>query len=162
MNNNASKPVKSVLDFAKTLKKSGIKGDFKNVIDNAMFAGNGSGSMIVDFLTRKSTGGLPNKYKNFQRKLTDIDMRAGGKAYDLLDKSKSRTANFLKKSLVQEHDILKRQGANGLPSEFLKVKTTGILNPISKTKNAVLPLVGSMTVANHLLADKERDGDEIG
>lgn len=162
MNKNASEPAKSVVDFAKTLKKSGIKGNFKGIIDNAMFEGNGSGSMIIDFLTRKSKGNLPNTYKNFQRKLTDIDMRVGGKAYDLLDKSKSGIANSLKKSLVQEHDILKRQGVNGLPSEFLKIKTTGILNPISKTKKAVLPVIGSMTVANHLLADKERDGDKIG
>ena len=71
-------------------------------------------------------------------------------------------ANSLKKSLVQEHDILKRKGVNGLPDEFLKVKTTGILNPISKTKDAVLPVIGSMTVANHLLTNKKKDGDYYG
>lgn len=161
MNKNASEPVKSVLDFAKTLKKSGIKGNFKGIIDNTMFEGNGTGSMLLDFLTRKNGSGLSKTYKNFQRKLTDVDMKVGGKAYDVLDKSKSRLANSLKNSLVQEHDILKRKGINGLPDEYLKFKTTGILNPISKTKNAVLPIVGSMTVANHLLADK-KDGDDNG
>jgi len=162
MNKNASEPAKSVVDLAKTLKKSGIKGNFKGIIDDTMFKGNGTGSMIIDFLTRKSKGNIPSTYRNFQRKLTDIDMRAGGKTYDLLNKSKLGIANSLKKSLVQEHDILKRKGVNGLPDEYLKVKTTGILNPISKTKNVVLPIVGSMTVANHLLADKKRDGDKNG
>ena len=161
MNKNASEPVKSVLDFAKTLKKSGIKGNFKGIIDNAMFEGNGTGSMILDFLTRNKAG-TSNTYKNFQRKLTDMDMKVGGKAYDFLDKKKSSLANSLKNSLVQEHDILKRKGINNLPDEFIKVKTTGILNPISKTKDKVLPVIGSMTVANHLLANRKKDGDYDG
>lgn len=161
MNRNANQPAKSVVDFAKTLKKSGIKGNFKGIIDNAMFEGNGTGSMVLDFLTRNKVG-ASKTYKNFQRKMTDIDMKAGGKAYDFLDNRKSRLANSLKKSLVQEHDILKRKGVDGLPDEFLKVKTTGILNPISKTKDAVLPVIGSMTVANHLLANKKKDGDYYG
>ena len=161
MNKNASQPAKSVVDFAKTLKKSGIKGNFKGIIDNAMFEGNGTGSMVLDFLTRKKVG-ASKTYKNFQRKMTDIDMKVGGKAYDFLDNRKSGLANSLKKSLVQEHDILKRKGVNGLPDEFLKLKTTGILNPISKTKDTVLPVIGSMTVANHLLTNKKKDGDYYG
>lgn len=161
MNKNASEPVKSVVDFAKTLKKSGIKGNFKGIIDNAMFEGNGTGSMVLDFLTRKKVGATKT-YKNFQRKMTDVDMRAGGKAYDFLGNRKSKLAQSLKKSLVQEHDVLRKKGINGLPDEFIKVKTTGLLNPISKTKDAALPIIGSMTVANHLLANKEEDGDYDG
>lgn len=161
MNKNASEPVKSVLDFAKTLKKSGIKGDFKGIIDNTMFEGNGTGSMVLDFLTRNKAG-ASKTYKNFQRKMTDIDMKAGGKAYDFLNSKKSGLANSLKKSLVQEHDILKKKGIDNLPDEFIKLKTTGILNPISKTKDVVLPIVGSMTVANHLLANRKKDGDYDG
>ena len=84
MNKNASQPAKSVVDFAKTLKKSGIKGNFKGIIDNAMFEGNGTGSMVLDFLTRNKVG-ASKTYKNFQRKMTDIDMKVGGKAYDFLD-----------------------------------------------------------------------------
>lgn len=161
MDKSASQPAKSVLDFAKTLKKSGIKGNYRDIVDKTMFAGNGTGSMILDFLTRKKAGNK-TAYKNFQRGLTNLDMKAGGKAYDFLDSKKSRVAGSLKKSLVQEHDILKRTGANGLPDEYIKLKTTGLLNPIAKTKKAVLPVIGSMTVANHLLADKKKDGDQIG
>ena len=160
MNKNASEPVKSVLDFAKTMKRSGIKGSIKNNIDNAMLGNNGTGSMALDFITRKKIGSS-NAYKNTQRKMTDIDMRAGGKAYDFLDNRKSRLANSLKKSLVQEHDILKKRGLNGLPDEYIKLKTTGILNPVSKTKNIALPFIGSMTVANHLFNNKE-DGEMNG
>lgn len=161
MNKNASDPAKSISDFAKTLKNSGIKGNLQDTIDGAMLNGNRTGSMVLDFLSRNKAG-ASSKYKNFQRKITDVDMKAGGKVYDFLDKGKSRISNSLKKSLVQEHDILKRKGINGRPDEFLKLKTTGLLNPISKTKNAVLPIVGSMAVTNHLLADKKREGDDNG
>jgi len=160
MKKEASVPVKSIEDFASTLAKSGIKGDHKKIIDDTMFAKNGTGSMILDFLTKNKAGNNPT-YKNFQRKLTDIDMKAGGKAYDFLDKRKGKISQSLKNSFVQEHDILKNEGKNGLPSEYIKVKSTGALNPLSKSKDKVVPFVGSMTLANHLLGNKG-DGDMNG
>lgn len=154
MNNNASGPARSISDFAKTLKNNGIKGNLQDTVDNAMFGGNNTGSLVLDFLTRKKAGSS-TKYKNFQRKLADMDMKAGGKAYDFFDKRKLKLAN----SFVQNQDILKRKGVNGYADEILRVKTTGLLNPIAKTKKVLFPIVGSMTVANHLLPDKKRDGD---
>lgn len=157
MDKKATAVAKSIGQFAKTLEKSGIKNANK-IVDDAMFAKNGTGSMILDFLTRKQVG-KNTGYKNMQRKLADIDMKAGGKVYDFLDNRKSGIANSLKKSLVQEHDILHSVGTKGMPDKYIRVKSTGLLNPVAKTKDTVFPIVGSMATANFLL-NKQKDGEK--
>lgn len=160
MDKKAGAVAKSIDQFADILSRNGIKNS-KKIVDDAMFSKNGTGSMILDFLTR---GRISNKtgYKNFQRKLADMDMRVGGKAYNVLDKRKSRLAKKIKNSLVQEHDILELMGKGDLPDRYLKVKTTGILNPVSKTKNTVFPLAGSIATANLLFNRKKEDGESNG
>lgn len=156
MNKKASAVAKSIGQFTKTLEQSGIK-NANNIVDDVMFGKNGTGSMILDFLTRKQMG-KNTGYKNIQRKLSDMDMKAGGKVYDLLDNRKSGFAKKLKNSLVNEHDILYSAGTNGVPDKYIKVKSTGLLNPISKTKDTVFPFVGSVATANFLL-NKQKDGE---
>lgn len=148
---NTNIPAKSISDFAKSMKRGHIKGDYHAIIDKALLPDN-SGSMILDFLSRKKIG-TGSKYKKFQRKLSDIDMKAGGKAYDFLDKKNSKIANNIKRSLIQEHDISKNKNSN----DFLKVKSVGILNPVNNIKKKALPFIGSVTVANHLFG-KEDEG----
>lgn len=151
----ASTVIKNIDDLASVVKKSGIQNS-KGVVNDAMFRNNGTGSFVLDFLTGNKLG-KSKAYRNMQRKITDLDMRAGGKAYDFFDKRKSKALNSVKNSFVQDQEFLKKR--NGATDEYIKVKTTGLLNPISKTKEKVLPVVGSMTVANHLLADKRKEGD---
>lgn len=156
MYKNAS-PTKSVVDFAKTLKKGGVRSNIKSVVDNALLPDN-SGSMILDFLSRGKVGNSKT-YKSMQRKAVDIDMKLGGKAYDFLDSKKGKIAGKLKNTLVENTDVLKAKGTNGAPDSYLRVQRAGLLNPINKVKNSVVPFVGSMTIANHLL-NKEDKKDE--
>lgn len=155
--------VKSINELADTLRKSNVKGNINDVVDNTMFKNNGTGSLIIDLLAGKRAGKtkVMRAYNGMQRKLSDVDMKVGGKAYDLLDKRKSSLARGLKNSLLQEHDFL-TDSIKGSPNKYIKVNTTGILNPVSKSKNAVLPLVGTFALADAISSKKENGGGEVG
>lgn len=151
-----AKFVNSINSFANTLSKNKVKGNHNKIINDALFANNGTGSFILDFLTRGKIS-KSSKYQSFQRKLSDVDMKLGGKAYDFFDNRKSKRLNSLKKSFIQEHDILKNKGKNGLADEYIKIKRSGLTTPLNKTKDSVLPMVGSMTIASKIFDDKEQE-----
>lgn len=152
------KIINSLNSFSKALKKNKVVGNHSKIIDDSLFSNNGSGSFVLDFLTRGKIS-KSKKYRDMQRKLSDLDMKLGGKAYDFLDKRKNKTLNSLKKTLVQEHDILKQKGIDGLSDEYIKLKRTGITNPISKTKDTVLPIVGAMTVGSKVFPGEKEEKD---
>lgn len=147
------KPISSSAEILKELSRKGIKDGGK--VLNDTYLGNGTGSFILDFLTRGKVGNSKS-YKNIQRKLFELDLKAGEKAYNFFDKRKSKKINAFKNGFVRE-DFFKVPNGN---SEYLKVKTPGISNPLAKTKDKVFPLVGSFTVANHLFKEKEGDDEQ--
>lgn len=157
MYKKAGVTAKSVSQFADILKANGVRAP-KAAVDKALISKNTSGSFVLDFLTKNKLS-RSSGYQRFQRKLADMDMKAGGKAYDFLDKRNGKVSKFAKNSLVQEHDILRGKGVNGTPDDLIRVKTTGILNPLAKAGDKAVPFVGSMALANLLLSEKE-DGDK--
>lgn len=154
-----AKIVGSLNSFKKTLANNGVKGNYQKIVDDALIGDNGTGSFILDFLTRGKIG-KNEKYKQIQRTLSDADMRLGGKAYKFFNNRKSKGLNSLKKSFVSEHDILKNKGRNGALDEYVKIKRTGITTPISKTKNQVLPFAGTMAIGSMLSKNSPEESEE--
>lgn len=67
----------------------------------------------------------------------------------------------MKNMFVNEHTFNKGLNSNG-GTDAVKLKTTGLLNPLTKTKNAVFPFVGGMTVAGSVLPNTSKaDNSEV-
>lgn len=153
----ASVTAKSIDDLVNILNKSRVR-NAKNIADNKLFNAKGTGSLVIDLLAGKNKKRMGpkinNAYTNMQRKLANIDIKAGAKTYNYLDKKNSRLGDKLKKTLIQEHDFLTEK-VPGKPDKYVKVNVPGITNPLTKAKGAVVPLVGSFTLAGALIPDKE-------
>ena len=144
------------------------------IVDDLLFGNNGTGSFVLDKLVSKSnrrTGKLANNIKNAQRKIVDLDMKAGAKMHDIVGKGldkkeKLNTVDKIRKgvanSFVKEYamDISKPKGTT--PGMQAKVNAGSLTEPIVKAKDKVVPLVGSMTVANALSTKykKQKGGED--
>lgn len=161
MYKKAGAMARSMDDLVSYIGKAGVKGDAKKLANKAMFGDNGTGSFLLGltgFEKRKALKKVNNAYQKIQRKAADVDMRMGAKAYDFLDGKKG--LGGIKNSLVHEQEFLKKN-TKGSPDEFIKIKTPGLTNPISKVKSSVTPFVGTMALGSMILPHQEGgDTDE--
>lgn len=144
------------------------------VVDNLLFGNNGTGSFILDKLvstSNKRTGKLANNIKKAQRKIVDLDMKAGAKMHDIVSKGldkkdKLNKADKIRKgvanSFVKEYTMNISKPKGTTPGFQAKVNAGSLTEPIVKTKDKVIPLIGSATVANTLSTKhkKQKGGED--
>lgn len=144
-----------------------------DVVDNLLLGKNETGSFLLDYAMSKSnkkTGKFANNIKKAQRKIVDLDMRAGAKMHNIVGKGlnkkeKLNRADKVRKgvanSFVKEYtmDISKPKGTT--PGMQAKVNAGSLTEPIAKVKNKVVPFVGSAAITNVLLDKyKKQEGGE--
>lgn len=144
------------------------------VVDDLLFGSNKTGSVLLDMLVSKSgkkTGKLANNIKKTQRKIADLDMRAGTKLHNVvskgLDKKEKlgridRLRKGVANSFVKEYtmDISKPNGlTHGVKANL---ETGSLLEPVSKVKDKALPLIGASAVTNSLATKykKQKGGED--
>lgn len=158
MNKQAS-PVKSLDAFAKKLSQNGFQ-NAKVLAKKRMIGNAGTGSFFLDLIGGNKIKNS-NAIKKMQTKLTDVDMKAGGAAYDFFNNRKSKRINNMKNMFVNEHIFDKGKNSFG-STDAVKIKSTGLLNPITKSRDKILPLVGGMTVANAITPKEPEDQSSRG
>ena len=137
--------------------KQGFKGG-KSGIDmahNNLYGKSGSGSFLVDSALRLVTGKqnkkkILNKYKNVQGKLADKDIRAANFLQNKLRTGKGGFRDSLANSLVHKVDLPLKETLKGVPNKKIQLEVPGLGAPLDKVKGAVLPTVGTFTVAGKL------------
>lgn len=149
-------------------KKSASK-----IVDDLILGKRGTGSFVLDKLvnsSKKRTGKLANNINKTRMKISDLDMRAGAKMHNIigkgLDKKENlKTTDRLRKNIANSFskeytmNISKANGIN--PGMQAKVNAGSLTEPIIKAKNKIIPLVGSMTVADSLSSKyKKQEGGE--
>ncbi|MGL5718198.1 MAG: hypothetical protein ACRCX2_34655 [Paraclostridium sp.] len=160
MRKEAGVTAKSIDDLVDILGKSKIKGDPKKLADKALFNDNGTGSFILDMVglkNKKSFKKVNGAYEKVQRTLADADMKAGYKAHKYLSGKKSGMAKGLGNSLLSDHEFI-TDSVKGTPDKSIKVRSAKITQPLTKAKNAIVPMAGTMALANAVHSPK-KDGD---
>ncbi len=166
MNKQSNFQPSSVKNLLDTLKKSGTR--IKSSDLNKVTKGS-NGSMLYDIgqgllkkgpKATKVLGKTVDKaYGRVRTSLIDGDMRAGSFLSDKL--KNTRAKNLFTKGVNLE--VRKPKNALGA-REFIEAKMPSLLAPVVKAKDVVVPIAGSMAVANSLGkmsdAKKARDAEK--
>lgn len=159
-------------DLVKILK--GVSSSGKNLGDTAeniakkIMIGEGGGqshSLVIDLLKfpiKETSVGkkIHPAIDNVQKNIANIDMKAGKKIYDALNKTNTKIGKKLSNQFVANQNV-KIKKPSGLLDEILEIPVAGLSNPFTKTKNAVLPVAGAFAIDNELNKDKQKGGDIV-
>lgn len=155
--------IKSVEHLINTLANSNIKGSPKIVANDLLHSG--SGSLLLDgvenILSHSNRGKkIVGKYNHIQNKLADIDIKTGNKIYDKLDKF--NLGKKVNKAFVHDYDIPTKTDI-GLNESLVRLKTPMVSAPFEKVKKAVLPVAGSVYLADKIIGtkNKKEGGDTV-
>lgn len=133
--------------------------DGKKMADELLFAKGGSGSLFaslgkktLNLVTPKSKQGtvLSNKYKDVQRKLSDIDMRAGAKVQDSLSRTPKVGGLFNTNYRVKIDASDAAKLAPNAPETEAIIEASRLSAPIDKAKSAALPTIGAFYLASKI------------
>ena len=161
MRKQAGVTAKSIDDLVDILNKAKVS-NAKKLVDKAMFDDNGTGSFFLDMLNLKNNNSLHkiNKaYSKMQRGLADMDMKSGYKAHKYLTNKKSRLSKSIGNSFISSHEF-PIESIKGSPDKFIKVNSAKITQPITNTKNVVVPLAGTVALAN-AIHSPVKDGENL-
>lgn len=158
--------VKDYKDLVRKLRHSGgntLPGGKtpEQVADNIMHS---KGGLITDFipgLLGKKVGNKVKKhYGKFQRKLTDVDIKAGNKIHSALKDGKGGLRDKVSRSFLYKHNIPVKESTGVTPEKLIGVHVPGVGAPIERAKKSALPLIGSFTVGSTLadMATKKKEG----
>lgn len=136
-----------------------------------MYQKGGSGSLFLDAsnaLLNKASGKrrlgdtVKRKLSNAQRKLTDVDIRAGNKVHNAL--SKNKATQGVSKAFLYDHKVPLKANPSGVADEIVRVAVPSLTAPIERTKGAVLPMAGALYVNSKIVdaqGGKNKGGDML-
>jgi hypothetical protein len=126
------------------------------------------GGLITDMLPGmlgKKVGNAASKhYGNFQKKISDFDIRTGHKIHQALKNDKGGARDKLSRAFLYKHNIPVKESTGVTPEKLIGVHIPGVGAPIEKARKAALPLIGSFTVGSALAnaATKNKEGEGGG
>lgn len=157
------------------------KAVLKNALPFKTKTGETVGKKVTDFIQKN--------HEKIQHHLADLDVKGGNAIVEKLDnvkanlrttgnpyaskkkqvltdihntiqKTKEGVANKAKDAFTYEHEIPLAKNPNGIVDQNMKVKVPGLSAPLEKTKKAVLPLVGAMTVSSKISDAQEKMNEQ--
>ncbi|MDF2841731.1 MAG: hypothetical protein K0R00_157 [Herbinix sp.] len=134
-----------------------------------MYEKGGSGSIFLDTangLLNKVTGKkkvgdiVKRKLSNVQRKITDVDIRAGSKVHETL--SKNKVTKKMGNAFVYDHDIPFAKNPDGVANETAHISVPALTAPVEKAKKAILPTAGAMYINSEIMKATENNQNKGG